>query len=173
MRRLILLRHAKAERPDGIADLDRALNPRGREAAARIGAYLAAEGLRPDHVLVSPSTRTMQTWEGIRPNFEGLDAETVPSLYEALPPRILDAIRAAPGEARSLLVIGHNPSLHDLALQLADDGPRKMRADLRAKFPTAALAVIDFDVEAWAGIGEAGGHLDRFVTPSGLADAEG
>lgn len=170
MRRLILLRHAKSAYPEGVPDHDRPLNERGSAAAPRMGAYLAAEGLRPDHVMVSPARRTIETWEGIARELHGIAAETVSSLYEAQALRVLDAVRSAPEAAGSLMVIGHNPGLRDLALLLIGSGVARSRAALREKFPTAALAVIDFEVVSWTAIGRAAGRLERFVSPKGLAD---
>lgn len=171
MRRLILFRHAKSAWPEGVADIDRPLNDRGRAAAPRMGAYLAAEGLRPDHVMVSPARRTAQTWEAVKAEFQGIESETVPSLYEAGAMRILDAVRSAPDTAASLLVIGHNPGLADLALLLSGSGPETLLQRMREKYPTAGVAVIDFAITDWAAVGHGGGRLERFVTPRGLADA--
>lgn len=168
MRRLILLRHAKAERREGVPDTDRALDARGRAASTRMGAYLAAEGLAPDHVLVSPARRTLETWAGVRADLPGIEAETVPALYDAPASRVLDAVRACPEAARSCLVIGHNPGVKDLAGLLAGHGSQTLRDAMGARFPTAALAVLDFAVEDWSGIGPGGGRLERFVSPKGL-----
>lgn len=169
MRRLLLLRHAKSAYPQGVGDIDRPLNPRGREAAPLMGAYIARESLTPDHAMVSPARRTQETWELVRGELPETSVETVPSIYEAPAGRILDAIRSAPAEATSLLVIGHNPGLGDLALRLVGEGPKELRNDLREKFPTAALAVLEFDAEGWESIAEGGGRLTRFVRPRQLA----
>lgn len=169
MRRLLLLRHAKSAYPQGVADHDRPLNDRGRAAAALMGAYIAREGLQPDHAMVSPARRTQETWEIVRAELADAPMETVPSIYEAAAARILDAIRSAPAEAASLLVIGHNPGLSDLAQRLAGEGPKDLMRDLREKFPTAALAVLEFDAEDWAGIAAGGARLRRFVRPRQLA----
>lgn len=170
-RRLLLLRHAKSAWPAGVADIDRPLNARGREAAPRLGAYLAAEGLVPDHVMVSPARRTRETWECVGAALPGCVPETVPMLYEAASGRILDAVRSAPETAQCLLVIGHNPGFQDLALLLVGGGAREPRAALREKFPTAGLAVIDFTLDRWRDVERAGGRLERFVTPRNLPDA--
>ncbi|GEP00712.1 SixA phosphatase family protein [Methylobacterium haplocladii] len=170
-RRLILLRHAKSAWPAGVADIDRPLNARGRAAAPRMGAYLAAEGLLPDHVMVSPARRTAETWDLVRGALPAIEAETVPMIYEASPSRILDAVRSAPDAARNLLVIGHNPGFQDLALLLARSGDATARQSLREKFPTAGLAVIDLPVAGWSGVGRGGGRLERYVTPRMLAEA--
>lgn len=169
MRRLLLLRHAKSDWADGVPDRDRPLNERGRTTAPRVGAYLAAERLRPDHVMVSPARRTLETWERLRGPLEGLEAETVPSLYEATASRILDAVRSAPDTAPSLMVIGHNPGLERLAAFLVGSGDAAARSAMRAKFPTAALAVIDFEAEQWASIEGQAGRLERFIVPRDLA----
>ncbi|MBD8907428.1 SixA phosphatase family protein [Methylorubrum zatmanii] len=169
MRRLLLLRHAKSAYPTGVADLDRPLAPRGQEAAPLMGAYIAREGLRPDHAMVSPARRTQETWDLVRVELPDTGMETVPSLYEAPAGRILDAIRSAPAGVESLLVIGHNPGLGDLALRLVGDGPKGLQRDLREKFPTAALAVLDFATEGWEGIAYGEGKLLRFVRPRQLA----
>jgi phosphohistidine phosphatase len=169
MRRLLLLRHAKSGYPQGVADIDRPLAPRGRDAAPLMGDYIARESLRPDHAMVSPTRRTQETWEAVRSFLDGTREETVPSIYEAPSARILDAIRSAPDEAATLLIIGHNPGLGDAALRLVGDGPKDLRRDLREKFPTAALAVIAFEIETWTAITDGAGTLLRYVRPRQLA----
>lgn len=169
MRRLLLLRHAKSAYPAGVADIDRPLGERGRKAAPLMGAYIAREDLQPEHAMVSPARRTQETWEAVRAELDDTPMETVPSIYEASARRILDAIRSAPAEARSLLVIGHNPGLGDLALRLVGEGPKDLQRDLREKFPTAALAVLEFDAEDWSGIGDGTGRLTHYVRPRQLA----
>lgn len=169
MRRLLLLRHAKSAYPQGVGDIDRPLNDRGRAAAPLMGAYIAGESLQPDQAMVSPARRTQETWEAVRAELADTPMETVPSIYEAPAGRILDAIRSAPAEAKSLLVIGHNPGLGDLALRLVGEGPKALRHELSEKFPTAALAVLEFDAEDWAGLAYGGGRLLRFVHPRQLA----
>ncbi|GJE77661.1 SixA phosphatase family protein [Methylorubrum suomiense] len=169
MRRLLLLRHAKSGYPQGVADIDRPLAPRGCDAAPLMGDYIAREGFRPDHAMVSPARRTQETWEAVRPFLHGTREETVPSIYEAPSARILDAIRSAPDEAATLLIIGHNPGLGDAALRLVGEGPKDLRRDLREKFPTAALAVITFEIENWSAITDGAGTLLRYVRPRQLA----
>ncbi|KAB1074690.1 SixA phosphatase family protein [Methylobacterium planeticum] len=172
MRRLILLRHAKSDRPAGVADLERPLNPRGREAAPRMGAYLAAEGLVPDHVVVSPARRTRETWDLVEGALGAIPHASVDAVYEAPASALHRVLRETPAEARSLLLVGHNPGLQDLALKLVRSGPREAMARLRTGFPTAALAVIDFEAAAWSEIGWGEGRLERFVTPKDLGDRD-
>lgn len=169
MRRLLLLRHAKSDRPAGMPDLDRPLNPRGRAIAPRMGAYLADEDLRPDFALVSPALRARETWEAVRGHLGEVPSRIVRTIYEAPIAALLDAVRAAPDEARTLLLIGHNPGIQDLAQALAAQGPRTERDRLATQFPTAALAVIAFEAGTWAAVGRGDGRLERFVRPKDLA----
>src|SRR5450631_3650294 len=111
MRRLILFRHAKAEASEpGMEDRARVLVERGRKDAAKIGAYMAGHGFIPDKVVISPATRTQETWKyaagAFRPSPGAMSAE---ALYDAAPHAILGVIKAAPASAHSLLIIGHNP----------------------------------------------------------------
>ncbi len=168
-RRLILLRHAKSDRPAGVGDLDRPLNPRGRRTAPLVGSYMAGEGLKPDHVLVSPSRRTRETWEAVAESLGDLPCEIAGDIYEAPVESLLAVIRSAPDEAGTLLVIGHNPGLQELATQLVGDGPKDLCRRLAAEFPTATLAVIDLSIDAWAGIDAGAGRLERFVRPRDIA----
>lgn len=170
MRRLILLRHAKSDWPDGVSDPDRPLAPRGQEAAPKMAAYLAAEGLIPDRVLVSPARRTQETWDLVRPALGSVPDETVPQIYEAPVSRLLDVVKAIPDEAGTTLMIGHNPGFQDLARLLGKPG--EARRALTKKYPTAAIAVIDLPVESWARVEAGEGTVERFVTPKSLGHGE-
>ncbi|MCJ2137220.1 histidine phosphatase family protein [Methylobacterium sp. J-026] len=165
MRRLILLRHAKSDRPAGVADRERPLNPRGRRAAPAVGARLAQDGLRPDLALVSTAQRTRETWAAMAAALGDPETRWQPEIYEAPAHRILAVIGAAPDTAATVMVVGHNPGLGDLAADLAGEGPRDARNRLALEFPTAAYVVIDFDTERWAEIAPGQGRLDRFVRP--------
>jgi phosphohistidine phosphatase len=166
----MLLRHAKSDRPPGISDFDRPLNGRGRKAAPRMGAYLAAENLRPDHVVLSPSLRTRETWEPVRAALGGPDATPVEAIYEAPTEALLAVVRSTPEAAASLLMIGHNPGLQDLAAMLVGTGPRDLRSRLDLEFPTAALAIVDFDLDDWREIAPGTGRIERFVVPRDLGN---
>lgn len=173
MRRLMLLRHAKSAWPAGIADLDRPLNERGREAAPRMGRYLQDEGLLPDLVLVSSARRTQETWDLVRAAVGDVETRTEPRIYEAPSARLLAVVQEVSATARTLLMIGHNPGFEDLSKTLVGHGDRYAFARLSQKFPTAGLAVVDFAVESWSEVAARGGRLDRFVTPKTLgADAD-
>lgn len=168
MLRVLLLRHAKSDRPAGVRDLDRPLNPRGRRNAPLMARYLVAENLRPDHAAVSPARRTRETWEPVQAALDGLEATLVPEIYEAPDSALLKVIRATPDAARCLLMIGHNPGLQDVALRLVGSGSQPARDRLAEGFPTGGLAVLDFDVESWDRVRAGAGRLERFVAPRDL-----
>jgi phosphohistidine phosphatase len=173
MRRLILLRHAKSDwSAPGMPDRERPLNERGEAAARIMGAYMARHGLLPDRILCSPARRTRETLEAV--TFEWPDTiETTfeDRLYAAGPESILAVIRAVAAPAHGLLVVGHNPGMHEIAEMLIAAGDIAPRERLREKFPTCALAVIDFTAETWDKLAGQCGRLDRFITPRSIAAA--
>ena len=170
---LSIFRHAKSSWDDGrLKDADRPLNERGRAASPMMGQYMLREQLRPDLVLSSPSVRTRETCElafaGF-PNPPELQFENV--LYLASARTLLGRIRKAPETSRHLMLVGHNPGMHLLALELLGtarapraDEPAN-QADLKAKLPTGGLVVVEFDCATWADIGPGRGRLARFVAP--------
>lgn len=170
MRRLMLLRHAKSDwSAAGAHDRDRPLSSRGREAAPKMGAYMARHGLVPDLVIASPAARVAETLKHVLPAFK--QAPTVrrdDRLYETGADTLLDAIRETPKTVHSLLLAGHNPGLAELAALLIASGDVEARQQLIEKFPTAALAVIDFPLDDWAKLHPKAGRLDRFVIPRTL-----
>lgn len=173
MRRLLLLRHAKAESAaPGIVDRTRALAERGRKEAAKIGAYMASHGLVPDRVLVSPAARTQETWKHTATAFRPAPGATsVEALYDATPHAILAAIKDAPPATHTLMVVAHNPGLHELALMLVATGDVDTRERLREKLPTSGLVIIDFAFDEWGKLHPQSGRLERFVTPKSLEAA--
>jgi phosphohistidine phosphatase len=170
MRRLMLFRHAKAERSQpGERDHDRILAARGREDAPKLGAYMVRHGLIPDAVIVSTSARTRETWERAATAFEPAPPATaVERLYDAGPHAILQVVHKTNQQIGTLLVVGHNPGLHELAVMLTAGGDRSARRQLQEGFPTAALAVIDFKQQDWGGLAPASGRLERLVLPRSL-----
>ena len=170
MRRLLLFRHAKAESPQpGQKDLTRALIERGRRDATRIGAYMATHALMPDRVMISPSRRTQETWKCLSGALKPAPgATTVEKLYDATPHTILAVIMEAPPAAHTLLVVGHNPGLHEVALMLIASGDIDARERLREKLPTSGLVIIDFAVDEWTRLHPQSGRLERFVSPRTL-----
>jgi phosphohistidine phosphatase len=170
MRRLLLFRHAKAEGSfTGTEDSARALIERGRKDAARIGAYMASHAFTPDRVLLSPATRTQQTWKSASGAFKPAPAaQTIERLYNATAHAILALITETPAAVHSLLVIGHNPGLHDLALMLIASGEIEARERLREKLPTSGLVIVEFAFDEWSKLHPRSGRLERFVSPKSL-----
>jgi phosphohistidine phosphatase len=173
--RLMLLRHAKSEKAEpGQGDHERPLNARGRTDAPRIGAYMARHALVPDRVIVSTAQRTRETWERLAaawPDSPPVSYEA--RIYESGPETILTVIKSTAREVRALLVIGHNPGLHDLARLLIASGDVEARERLNENLPTTGLVVIDFAGKDWRRLHAHGGRLELFVTPRLLATADG
>jgi phosphohistidine phosphatase len=170
MRRLIIFRHAKAVPHGSAPDFDRALAPRGVKDATAMGRMLADEQLFPDLVLVSPALRTRQTWEHAAQPLGPVEVRFEETIYNASTNDLLALVRHAPPSARTLMLVGHNPSMSDLARSLIGHGDRYAYARLREKFPTAAIAVVDLPSDDWTSAGPGAGRLDRFVTPEGAVD---
>jgi phosphohistidine phosphatase len=170
MRRLMLLRHAKAGPLVAGDDMERPLAESGRAAAQALGGYFAQEQLYPDLVLVSPARRTRETWEALSAALEA-PMRVEPRLYDGDPERLLALVRESDPAVRGLLLIGHNPGTGELARRLVGHGDRYAAARMAKGYRTAGLAVIDFAVEDWAGAASRGGRLDRFVTPESLGIA--
>jgi phosphohistidine phosphatase len=170
MRRLMLLRHAKSDWSQTTADRGRPLNDRGRAVAPLMGAYLAHHALLPDRVVVSPARRTLETWElAARPLAGSAAAPVVEErIYEASAETLLGVVRALPEACHLVLVVGHNPGMQELALQLIATGDADARRRLAEKYPTGGLTVIDFAVDDWAVVHPRSGRLDRFVVPKML-----
>jgi len=174
MLRLMLLRHAQAERGRaGERDFERRLDDRGRRDAPQIGAYMHDEDLLPNAAVVSPAMRTRETWELVAKALkkDGLGTEFDERLYDATPEDILGAIRDTRSNVGALVVIGHNPGLHELATWLVGSGDREAAERLREGLPTSGLVVIEFTARTWKGVGARAGRLERFVTPKWLSAA--
>jgi phosphohistidine phosphatase len=172
MRTLLLLRHAKSSWDDpSLDDFDRPLAARGRKAAPVMADYLEKKGLLPDFVLLSPAARARETWALVARKLGGrIEVKELRGLYLGAPSRLLDAIRRGPDRADRVMLIGHNPGMEHLAMVLA--GPsskRKALAKLHAKFPTAALAEIEFEAGSWKDLARGSGRLKRLVYPKDLA----
>ena len=166
---LILLRHAKSswDQP-GQADADRPLAPRGRKAAPSIGAWLRRHDLLPDLVLCSTARRTRETFDLVQGEWQQpVETRELDSLYLATPERLVGILHGLGEGPERVLVIGHNPGLHELSLRLAGDGRAADLARLHEKFPTGALAVLRF-AGSWAELAPGTARLDAFVLPREL-----
>jgi phosphohistidine phosphatase len=167
-RRLYLLRHAKAEPSAPGGDIDRPLAPKGVAGCALIADFIRARRIAPDLVLCSSARRTRQTVEAIG---AALPAE-VPvlsedRLYLASAVGLLERLRELDDGVPSVLLVGHNPSIHELAIGLLHSGEQ---TTLPA-FPTAGLAVQELTVPRWVELGPHTTRLVAFVTPRSLAGA--
>ena len=168
MKRLYLLRHAKSEWDAPVTgDFDRPLSRRGHKAARAMGREMRALGLAFDHIVASPAARVVETLEGLAEAW-GHDpgAEADPHIYMASASTLLGIVRAAGDEHQSLMLVGHNPGMEQLALLLTGEG--ELRDRLAEKFPTAALAEIALPAKHWADVAEGRGTLTRFIRPRDL-----
>jgi phosphohistidine phosphatase len=164
---LYLMRHAKSSWKDAtLPDRDRPLAGRGRKASARMGERMRAAGVVPTLVLCSPARRARETLERLQP-FAGDDVavELDEELYGASAQELLARLRRVPESVASVMLIGHNPALEQLALSLARTGDRL--PDVRTKLPTGALATLAFPGR-WEGLGARTAVLTAFVKPREL-----
>jgi phosphohistidine phosphatase len=169
MHQLLLLRHAKSSWNDNkLADRDRPLNDRGRHAAAAMREVMQNLGLAPDLVLVSPARRSLQTLDALEPWDDTPLREHVEALYLATSAQLLTVLNDVAETVRSVLLIGHNPGMHDLAQSLIQGtAPTDAAYRLAAGYPTGALA--EFAIAGpWLRLGSGGGRLTRFITPREL-----
>jgi phosphohistidine phosphatase len=167
----MLLRHAKTEHdaPSG-RDQDRRLDKRGLTDAAEIGGWIGRHPPFADSVLVSPAIRARQTWdiawEAMKDFAPQPRVELVSELYGADPSQLLQTIRdAAAFDPQRLMLVGHNPGMHEVALALSGSGDAHGRKALADNLPTSGLAIFDFDIDDWADVAFRRGRLVQFVSP--------
>jgi phosphohistidine phosphatase len=169
MRRLLLLRHAKAVPLSYGDDFARVLTESGREQARRLGAWLADANLVPDRCLYSGAARTRETFELVAAALpRPVEAVEQNALYDATRFLALGLLRELPASARTHLVVAHNPAIGELANLLAGEGAGSERLRMAAKFPPAGLAVLAFDRPDWSDLAPRTGRLERFVTPADI-----
>lgn len=175
MRQLLLMRHAKSSWDDPhLSDHARPLNLRGRQAAVAMAGAMRNFGLAPDVVLVSSARRTLQTLEALEPWDDTPLIEPLDALYLAPAADLLEVLRRAAPAARCLLLLGHNPGLHDLAMLLA--GAHAATTDPQVRrlanaYPSGALA--EYAVATpWSELREGGARLTRFLAPSDLSEVD-
>lgn len=148
MERLILFRHGEAERESMSGqDFDRRLSPRGARESEAMARTLSEMGFSPDVALVSTAARTRDTWDAMAPVFPDAVACVEDDLYLAEGSVIRREASALEGAPRTVLVVGHNPGLQDLAVRLLVEAaaPSSLISKARTQFPTAAAAVFIFD----------------------------
>ncbi|MFO1240326.1 MAG: histidine phosphatase family protein [Sphingomonadaceae bacterium] len=171
MKTLTLFRHGKSGWDSPVSrDFDRPINERGSKGSKLIGEHALTLGLHWDHVVSSPAVRCTETldafWDGyghiLHPNWDR-------RIYLASGATLLDVVHELPDDANKVMMCGHNPGLEDLALMLVPDvRGDELRDELEAKFPTASLAELQFNVEKWQDIREGTAHITRFIRPRDL-----
>jgi phosphohistidine phosphatase len=170
MKTLYLLRHAKSDWGNpGLDDHDRPLAPRGERAAAVMGVHFAQQGYQPSLVLCSSALRTRQTLEALLAHLPGAPELVVEKrLYLASSGQLLTRLQEVDDGRSGVLLIGHNPGIAELAHALPETGERASLRRLAARFPTAAAAVCEFDLERWRDLAPRSGRLLSYATPKDL-----
>ena len=170
MLRLTLFRHADAAPAgDGLEDFDRSLTERGQTAAGAMAHAMVAAGISPSLILCSAAQRARESLACAAPILRGDSrVEIECALYLASADTIFDRLRGIKSADTEVMVIGHNPGLHELALVLTEPVESEAYRNLAANFPTAALAEIGFQAKRWTGMKRGHGILRRFVTPRAL-----
>jgi phosphohistidine phosphatase len=166
VRFIYVLRHAKSSWKSGLPDHERPLAKRGRRAAKAICRHLREQEIEPALVLCSTAARARETLERIEPALGGAAVEIERGLYGASSAELLERVRSIPDEVGSVMLIGHNPGLEQLVLELARPSPE--RRELAEKYPTAALATLAFVGSTWRELGPGAAVLSGFVRPRDL-----
>jgi len=163
---IYVLRHAKSSRDDPeLADHDRPLNPRGRQAAQLMAERMRRERVAPALVLCSSARRARETLVPIEQTLgPKAKIKVEDGLYAAGAPQLLERLRRAPESVPSVMIIGHNPAIQEFAVQLVGDQAARVR--LASKFPTAALATLKIDQKSWKKLAPGSGELVAFLTPT-------
>jgi len=163
-----LFRHAKSDWHDPRArDFDRPLNERGKKGAAVMGRHIRDHGAAWDRIIASPAIRCAETIEiaceaAGRPVAVNWDRR----IYLASSATLIDLLRETEGDPRSILMVGHNPGLEDLIFDLVpDDGSSPLRDVVEVKFPTAAFAVLELNIDRWADLTDKCGKLVHLTRP--------
>ena len=172
MKRLTVLRHAKSSWKDReLDDFDRPLNGRGRRAARRMGREITERGMQFDFVLASPAARVRETIDGVSEHHRlNAPMHFEPRIYMARVAELIELIQSIPDQAQRALLVGHNTSAERLVAKLAVDDETGLRRRVEEKFPTAALAAIELEIDNWKDIAPECGRLVELIYPSDLAD---
>jgi phosphohistidine phosphatase len=171
MKTLGLFRHAKSDWNDArLRDFDRPLNKRGRKGAALMGVHISDHGLRWNRIIASPAARVTQTIE-IAGDAAGSSPPVIwdRRVYLASSATLMDLLREQDDDPASIIMVGHNPGLEDLIFDLVpDDGTCPLREVVEAKFPTAAFAVLELDIDRWEDIRDGCARLVHLIRPRDL-----
>jgi len=170
MKRLTVLRHAKSSWDDpSLDDFNRPLNERGWKAARRIGRELKQRGMQFDLVLASTAARVRETVDGVQEKYDfEAPIRFEPKIYMASVEELMELVRALPDQAGSALLVGHNPGLERLVMELTHADEAGLRDYVAAKFPTAALAAIELSIEHWAETAGGCGRIVELILPRAL-----
>ena len=152
MKRLFILRHAQADAPMSGSDFERTLTDLGHTQAKALGTLMQEKDYRPARVLCSSATRTRQTFEGVNQTFENLPFYFEKDIYNATTGDLLAMIQRTTDSVDTLMIIGHNPYIYDLALRLAVDEQSQATQKLSTGYAPATLSVLDCQIESWAEI---------------------
>ena len=170
MKRLTILRHAKSswDRPD-LDDFDRPLNERGWKAARRMGKEMKRRAMRFDLCLASTAARVRETLDGVEETYGPFPfrVQFEQRIYAAATATLLELVRATADEIQSLLLVGHNPGLERLVVELGRDDGEGLRTQAGKGFPTAALAMVEFAADRWSEV-ERGGEIVELILPREL-----
>lgn len=169
-RRLLLLRHGKAESPLGVADIDRPLTGRGRRHCRDVGAECRARGLVPELVVVSPALRARQTWEAVAAAMNAApEVDVDRRVYANTVDDLMEVVHELPDERTTVLIVGHNPSIGALVDVLDGDPHRPARSALADGYPTGTMAIVEID-GPWLRVAAGTGSLRDVI---GLPDHRG
>jgi phosphohistidine phosphatase len=162
-RTLYLLRHAKSSwKDDSLADFDRPLKGRGRDAAERMGKRLASEKLEDAMLICSPAARTRETAQIVLKHSRlRMDQRFDERIYDASLRDLLQVVSELPDDKQTAMMIGHNPGFEELLTFLTGEARR---------MPTCALAKIKLGVESWKDVKAGEGSLGLFLTPKGMPE---
>ena len=168
---LTVFRHAKSSWDDNIPrDFDRPLNKRGEKAAVTMGKWVKQTGLTFDHVVASPAVRVIDTIDHfVKGSGQRIDPNWDRRIYLASSATLMDVLREQSDAHKDILMVGHNPGMEDLVLDLCpDDGTSPLRALVWEKFPTATLARMELNIQHWSEIERKTGILTHFIRPRDL-----
>jgi phosphohistidine phosphatase len=162
-----LLRHAKSDWDDiDLKDFDRGLNGRGRKGARLMGKHIADYGVNWERAVASPAERVKLTLEA---SALKLDIAWEQQVYEAASTTLMQVLNELEGDPASVLLVGHNPGLHELLFALVPaEAEDALFEEATEKFPTAAFAVLECDIERWSELGPGIARIIHFARPRDL-----
>lgn len=164
MRTLLLMRHAKSDYPPGVIDRERPLAERGKRDAQTAALWLGDNYPDLDVVIVSPARRAQQTWATVAPCVRAAQVLQDARVYDDWGAHLADIVTALPTDARTALIVGHNPGIEELADRLARSGDAAAREAMARKYPTSAIAAVGF-AHGWADVAET--QILSFTVPRG------